>query len=478
VAEQTNVYYSGAVGGGIWKTTDAGQSWICISDSAFHSSSVGALAVAESDANIIYAGMGEAEMRGNISFGDGIYKSADAGRTWKHCGLDKSYAISTILIHPTNPDIVYACCMGKVFGTNPERGLFRSRDGGKSWERILFRNDSTGCISAAFDPSNPLVIYASLWQACRTPYSLSSGGSGSGLFKSTDGGNTWREITKAPGLPVGLLGRIALCTSPAKPDRVYASVENENGGIFRSDDLGEHWTRTTDNRNLRKRPWYFSTIVADPQNADALWCLNVQLWKSNDGGATFSQMPSMHGDHHDMWINPKHPLKMILGDDGGACVSENGGRTYTSLDLPTAQFYHVSVDNDFPYNVYGAQQDNSSIRIASATDGNTIGADAWYPVAGGEPVISCQIRITRKSLSVENMTANSALTIKRTTSTGTFQYGRSPILAMGQRTGNTDLTGHTPSSSLLLTTRRSMSLRNSYTDRRIKAQPGKSFLRT
>lgn len=384
VADQPNVYYSGAVGGGIWKTIDAGESWFCISDSAFHSSSVGAIAVAPSDANVIYAGMGEAEMRGNISFGDGIYKSIDAGRTWKYIGLEKSYAISTIIIHPTNPDIVYACCMGKVFGTNHERGLYRSKDGGKSWENILSKNDSTGCVSVAFDPSNPRVLYATLWQACRNPYSLSSGGAGCALYKSVDGGDTWKDISKQPGLPVGLLGKIVVCATPAKPERVYACVENENGGIFRSDDRGEHWIRTTDNRNLRKRPWYFSTIVADPQNADVIWCLNVQLWRSTDGGTNFFQMPSAHGDHHDLWINPKDPKKMILGDDGGACVSSDGGSHYTALDLPTAQFYHVSVDNDFPYNVYGAQQDNSSIRIASATDGNSIGKDAWYPVAGGE----------------------------------------------------------------------------------------------
>jgi photosystem II stability/assembly factor-like uncharacterized protein len=384
VTDQTNVYYFGTVGGGIWKSQDFGQTWLCISDTAFHSSSVGAIAVAPGDANIIYAGMGEPEMRGNISFGDGMYKSTDAGKSWKHVGLEKSFAIGTVLIHPSNPDIVYAACMGKVFGTNAERGLYRTKDGGKSWERILYKNDSTGCINVVFDPSNPNTLYASLWQSCRNPYSLSSGGAGSGLYKSVDGGNSWKDISKQPGLPVGLLGKIQLSTTPAKPDRVYASIENENGGIFRSDDRGDHWMRTTDDRNLRKRPWYFSTILADPQNADVIWCLNVQLWKSTDGGLKFSQMPSMHGDHHDIWINPKNPKYMILGDDGGGCVSDDGGSHYTELDFPTAQFYHVSLDNDFPYNVYGAQQDNSSIRIASATDDNAIKKDAWYPVAGGE----------------------------------------------------------------------------------------------
>jgi photosystem II stability/assembly factor-like uncharacterized protein len=384
VADQPDVYYFGAVGGGIWKTQDGGQNWSCISDTAFHSSSVGAITVAPSDPNIIYAGMGESEMRGNVSFGDGIYKSTNAGRTWKHIGLEKSDAISTILVHPSNPDIVYATCMGKVFATNPERGLYRSKNGGESWERILYKNDSTGCISAVFDPSNPKIIYAALWQSCRNPWSLNDGGKGSSLYKSEDGGDSWENISEAPGMPVGLLGKIHITISPAMPERIYASIENENGGIFRSDDRGAHWIRTTDDRNLRKRPWYFSTILADPQDANTVWCLNVQLWKSTDAGIKFVQMPSMHGDHHDIWINPKDHNKLIMGDDGGGYVSKDGGRNYTSLDFPTAQFYHVNLDNDFPYNVYGAQQDNSSIRIASGTDNNSIGTADWYPVAGGE----------------------------------------------------------------------------------------------
>jgi len=384
VTDQPNVYYFGATGGGVWKTNDAGQTWLCISDSTFHSSSVGAIAVAPGDPNILYVGMGETEMRSNVSFGDGVYKSVDAGRTWKHIGLEKTYAISTIIVHPTNPDIVYASCMGKIFGTNAERGLYRSKDGGKSWERILYKNDSTGSISVVFDPSNPRTVYASLWQSCRNPWSLNDGGKGSGLYKSVDGGDTWKDISQYPGLPVGLLGKIMLSTTPAQAEIIYACVENENGGIFRSNDRGEHWTRTTDDRNLRKRPWYFSTILADPQNANVIWCLNVQLWKSTNGGTSFVAMPNRHGDLHDIWINPKDPKKMILGDDGGACVSNDGGANYTELNIPTAQFYHVNLDNDFPYHVYGAQQDNSSIRIAGATDENSIGKNDWYPAAGGE----------------------------------------------------------------------------------------------
>jgi photosystem II stability/assembly factor-like uncharacterized protein len=384
ISSQPNIYYAGAVGGGLWKTSDGGQEWNCISDSAFHSSSVGAVTVAPSDPNIIYVGMGEAEMRGNISFGDGIYKSADAGKSWKHIGLKNSYAISTILVHPQNPDLVYACVMGKTYGPNAERGLYRSKDGGKVWERILYKNDSTGCVSVAIDPGNPRTMYATLWQAYRNRFSLSSGGKGCGLYKSMDGGDTWIDISQYPGLPVGLLGKITVCTSAAKPERVYASVENENGGIFKSDDRGEHWTRTTDDRNLRKRPWYFSTIVADQQNADVIYCLNVQFWKSTDAGAKFNQLNNPHGDNHDMWIDPANPKRFILGDDGGPWVTNDGGITYTEADLPTAQFYHVNLDNDFPYHVYGAQQDNSSIRISSGTNGNSIGKEDWFRVAGGE----------------------------------------------------------------------------------------------
>jgi photosystem II stability/assembly factor-like uncharacterized protein len=384
VNDKPNTYYFGATGGGIWKTEDGGNSWISISDSAFHSSSVGAIAVAPSNSNIIYAGMGEAEMRGNISFGDGVYKSSDAGKTWKHVGLEKSYAISTIIFHPQNPDVVYICAMGNVYAPNAERGLYRSKDGGLNWERVLYKNDSTGCISVSFDLQNPNTIYASLWQAYRNNYSLSSGGKGCGLYKSTDGGTTWKDISKNAGLPVGLLGKITVSVSPCQNKRVWAMVENENGGLFKSDDDGEHWTRTTDNRELRKRPWYFSTIVPDPVNANTIYVLNVDWFKSTDGGVVFTKMRSMHGDHHDLWIDPKNPQRMILGDDGSATVSTDGGLNWTELDIPTAQFYHVNLDNDFPYHVYGAQQDNSSIRISSASDGMGIGKDEWFPVAGGE----------------------------------------------------------------------------------------------
>jgi photosystem II stability/assembly factor-like uncharacterized protein len=384
VIQNDQVYYFGAVGGGVWKTTDGGETWYCISDSTFKSSSVGAIAVAPSDQNVIYVGMGEAEMRSNISFGDGIYKSTDAGKTWKHTGLEKSYAIQNIIVHPQNPDLVYASCMGKIFGANPERGLYRSTDGGANWQQLLYQDDSTGCVDVKFDPVNPSILYAALWQAHRTPYSLSSGGKGSGLYKSTDGGNTWKNISESPGLPRGLLGRMAVAISPVNPQRVWAIVENENGGLFRSDDGGERWSQINTDKNLRQRPWYFSQIYADPLNENGMIVLNVNGWKSSDGGKTFQTLNVQHGDCHELWWNPNNSNNFIIADDGGGEVTFDGGKTFSEEDFPTAQFYHVSVDNDFPYSVYGCQQDNTSIKIASRNTRFTIDEDDWHPVAGGE----------------------------------------------------------------------------------------------
>lgn len=384
VVGNPQVYYFGAVGGGVWKTTDGGKSWYPVSDTAFKSSSVGAIAVAPSDPNIIYVGMGEAEMRGNVSFGDGIYKSTDAGKTWKHAGLSKSSVIQNIIVHPKKPELVYASCMGKVFGANKERGVYRSSDGGETWQQILSKDDSTGCFDVKFDPTNPQIIYASLWQAHRTPYSLSSGGKGSGLYKSIDGGNSWKNISQHPGLPVGLLGKITIAISPVNPNRVYAMLENENGGLFRSEDAGEHWTLINSDKNLRQRPWYFSQIYADPLNAECMIVLNVEAWLSNDGGKTFSRINNHHGDNHDLWWNPDDSNNWIQGDDGGGEVTFDRGKTFSELDFPTAQFYHVNLDNDFPYGIYGAQQDNTSIKIKNRTDGFDIDENDWYPVAGGE----------------------------------------------------------------------------------------------
>lgn len=384
VSNNQMVYYFGATGGGVWKTDNAGMDWYCVSDSTFKSSSVGAIAVAQSDPNVIYVGMGEADMRSNISFGDGIYKSTNAGKTWKRLGPYAADAIANIEIHPTNPDIIYFSAMGNPFKPNKERGVYRSLDGGKSWKLILAKNDSTGAMCVRIDPNNSRVIYASLWQAYRNGYSMSSGGTGSGLYKSVDGGDTWTCLNTNAGMPKGLLGKIGITVSPVNSNRLYALIENKNGGLFRSDDAGETWTLINKDKNLWQRPWYYMNLLADPKNENALIVLNVNAMKSLDGGKSFKRINVHHGDTHDVWINPNNSNNFIIGDDGGAEVTFNGGITFTEADVPTAQFYHVSVDNDFPYHVYGAQQDNSSIRIASRTDWYSIGKESWYPVAGGE----------------------------------------------------------------------------------------------
>lgn len=381
-------YYFGATGGGMWRTTDAGDSWVCISDTSFVASSVGAIAVAKSDVNVIYAGTGECDIRGNISFGDGLHKTTDGGRTWNSAGLKETFAIGKISVHPDRADEVVVAAMGRVFGTNNERGIYKTTDGGATWKKILGRSgtlgDSTGAIDVQRDPNNPRILYAALWQAYRNAFSMSSGGNGSGLFKSTDGGDTWTEISKHAGLPVGMLGKIRIACSPAQRDKVWAMIENENGGLFVSNDAGKTWSRTSEEKNIRQRPWYFSHIVADPKNADVIYALNVGFHKSTDGGRTFSGMGTMHGDHHDMWIDPNDPDRFILADDGGATVTNTGGDSWSELDIPTAQFYHVTTDNHIPYRVYGCQQDNSSVGITSRSLGFSIDKSDWFVAAGGE----------------------------------------------------------------------------------------------
>ena len=379
-------YYGGAAGGGLWKTTDGGKTWDCISDSGFTSSSVGAVAVAKSNPNVVYAGMGEVEMRGNISFGDGVYKSVDAGKTWKHIGLNDSYAIGTIAIHPQNPDIVYVAAQGKIWGPTPnkERGLFRSRDGGKTWDKILYVDDTTGCVDVKMDPLNPAILYASMWKAWRTPYSLNSGGKRSGLYKSIDGGDTWQLISDNPGMPEGLKGKIICTVSPVDDNKLWAIVENKQYGIYYSEDGGDTWSRISTMNDLTQRPWYFSQIFADTKNENIVYVLNVRFFRSVDGGVTWKDVPNQHGDNHDMWINPGNDKNWIMGDDGGPQVTFDDGKNFTKQHLPTAQFYHVLLDNDFPYNVYGPQQDNTSIKIKSRTSGSIIADNDWRPVGGGE----------------------------------------------------------------------------------------------
>ncbi|HEX8181714.1 MAG TPA: hypothetical protein VF525_19395 [Pyrinomonadaceae bacterium] len=385
VAAQPQVYYFGATGGGVWKTTDGGVNWEPVSDnSVFGTGSVGAIDVAQSDPNVVYVGMGESPIRGNVSHGDGVYKSMDAGKTWKKIGLEDTRQIARIRVHPRNPDIVYVAAQGHVWAANEQRGVFRSKDGGKTWEKVLYRSDKAGACDLILDPTNPNVLYASFWEVYRKPWTLESGGAGSGIFKSTDGGDTWNEITRAPGLPRGLIGISGITVSPANPDRLWAIIEAEEGGVFRSDNGGRTWTKTNDQRNLRQRAWYYSRIYADPQNADSVYVLNTGFYKSNDGGRTFANISVPHGDNHDLWLAPNDANRMIESNDGGANVSTNGGRTWTDQDQATAQFYRVTTDNDFPYHIYGAQQDNSTVRISSRTTDFGISERDWYDVGGGE----------------------------------------------------------------------------------------------
>jgi photosystem II stability/assembly factor-like uncharacterized protein len=385
VASQPFVFYYGATGGGVWKSTDGGINWESVSDgSVFGTGSVGAIAVSDSDPNVVYVGMGESPIRGNVSHGDGVYKSTDGAKTWKRIGLEDTRQISRIRIHPRNPDLVYVAAQGHVWGPNEERGVFRSKDGGKTWEKVLSRGPKAGACDLIMDPTNPNILYAGFWEVYRKPWTLESGGPNGGIFKSTDGGDTWTELTHNPGLPRGIVGNIGITVSPANPDRVWAIVEAEDGGVFRSDNGGRTWSKVNEERRLRQRAWYYTRIYADPKNADAVYVLNTGFYRSNDGGRTFTGIGVPHGDNHDLWIAPDDPNRMIESNDGGSNVSFNGGRSWTEQDQPTAQFYRVALDNDFPYNIYGAQQDNSTVRIASRTTEGGIGASDWYDVGGGE----------------------------------------------------------------------------------------------
>ena len=385
VTSQQNVFYFGSTGGGVWKTSDGGNNWEAISDEYFKTGSVGAIGVSESDPNVVYVGMGESPIRGNVSHGDGVYKSTDAGKTWKHIGLEDTRQIARVRVHPRNPDLVYAAALGHIFGPNEQRGVFRSGDGGKNWQKILFRSNKAGAQDLILDPTNPNIIYATFWEVYRQPWTLESGGPGGGIFKSTDGGDTWSEITRNQGLPKGVVGKIGITVSPMNSERVWAIVEAEDGGVFRSDNAGRTWTRVNEQRNLRQRAWYYSRIYADPKNAETVYVLNTGFYKSNDGGRTYSSIAVGHGDCHDLWVAPNDPMRVIIGDDGGAEVSYTGGRSWSSINnQPTAQFYRVALDNDFPYHIYGAQQDNSTVRIASRTTEGGIDRTDWYEVGGGE----------------------------------------------------------------------------------------------
>ncbi|MFQ5689403.1 MAG: WD40/YVTN/BNR-like repeat-containing protein [Gemmatimonadota bacterium] len=383
-------YFFGATGGGLWHTTDGGGSWEPVTDGQITSSSIGAIGWAPSNPDVIYIGGGETELRGSITQGDGVYRSGDGGKTWKRAGLPETQAIARIRVHPADENLVYVAALGHPYAPNPERGVFRSRDGGATWERILHPSDSAGAVDLILDPSHPSVIYATTWQVYRKAWKMWGGGPHSGLWKSTDGGDTWTELTRNPGMPAGVIGKIGITVSPADPNRLYAIVEAEEGGVFRSDDAGATWRRTNSERKIRQRHFYYSRIYADPRDPNISYALNTRLYKSTDAGVTYEALKAQppHGDHHDLWIAPDDPARMIDASDGGGSVTVNGGKTWTELDFVTTQLYHVMATRDFPYHVCGAQQDNSTVCVPSEDwdhrQARGPGHGWYYAVGGGE----------------------------------------------------------------------------------------------
>ena len=383
VSGDLETYYFGAVAGGVWKTANGGLTWMPLTDKT-GIMSVGAIAVAPSDSNVIYVGTGESCIRGNISYGDGMYKSSDGGKNWMHIGLEDTQHIAKIVVHPQNPDIVFVAGLGHAYGSNEMRGVFRSNDGGKTWQKVLFKDNRTGAIDLVFDPNNPHILFAALWEAQRTPWGMTSGGPGSGLYRSGDDGATWKRLD-GHGLPSGVLGRIGVSISGADGNRVYAIIEAEKGGIYRSEDAGESWKLINPDHRFTQRAWYFHHIFADPKNADTVYVLNTGVSRSIDGGHSFEFIRAPHGDNHGLWIDPNNPKSLIVANDGGASVSHDAGKSWTPQNnQPTAQFYHVAADNAVPYRVYGAQQDNSTVAIVSRSDNFAIDRPDWYDVGGGE----------------------------------------------------------------------------------------------
>ncbi len=376
-------YYFGATGGGVWKSIDGANTWSPVFDKD-GAPSIGSIAVAVSDPNVVYVGTGEACIRGNISQGDGVWKSVDAGKSWKSVGLKDSRAIGKVIVNPRNPDIVFVAALGHPFGPNKERGIFRTTDGGKTWDKVLYKDENTGAIDVSFDPQNPNILFAALWETRRTPWTLNSGGPGSGVYRSSDGGTTWKKLEEH-GLPKGPYGRIGVAVA-ANSERVYAIIEAKaGGGLYRSDDGGDTWDLVNGSHGLLQRPWYYMHVIADPQDSNTIYVADVEFFKSSDGGRNFNKVKVPHGDNHGLWIDPKNTKRMIASNDGGVTVSLDGGKSWTREDnQPTAQFYHVIADTRTPYYVYGAQQDNSTVAIASRSDDGAIGRDNWYEVGGGE----------------------------------------------------------------------------------------------
>ena len=386
VSNSDNTYYFGATGGGIWKTTDSGQNWRNISD-GFFGGSIGAISASESDPNILYVGTGEKTVRGNVSPGyGGFWKSDDAGETWKKMNLDiDQVQVGRIAIHPKNPDIVYIAIIGDLFKDSNKRGVYKSTDGGKSWRQVLFSNERSGAVDISIDKNNPRIIFAATWNIRRTPYSLESGGEGSGLWKSTDGGETWKNISNNEGLPSGIWGISGVSVSPVNSKKVFALIENKEGGLFRSDDGGSSWEKVNEDRNLRQRAWYYTRVYADTQNENRVYVMNVSFWRSEDGGKSFDRYRTPHGDHHDLWIDPENNKRLIVADDGGAQVSSDDANNWsTYMNQPTAQYYRVATDNSFPYNILVAQQDNSTQRVPHRVNSGGISERDWERSAGGE----------------------------------------------------------------------------------------------
>ncbi len=371
----SNVFFFGACSGGVWRTYDGGTYWENVSDGFFDTAAVGAIAISESNPNVIYAGTGEACIRNDVSHGDGVYRSTDGGESWKNIGLGDTRHIARIRVHPDNPDLLYVAAFGHAFGRNKSRGIFRSIDGGGNWEHVLYKSEKAGAADLSMDPNDPRILYAAIWEGHRSFWEMSSGGPDSGLYRSTDGGDTWTDLTDQPGMPNGLKGRIGVAVSPAKHGRIWALVQAEQGGLLRSDDSGETWDMLNTDEQIKARPWYYSHIFAHPTAPETVWSLAYQAWRSKDGGRTFDQVTTPHDDNHDLWIDPRNPNRMIEGNDGGACVSYNEGVTWSNIyNQPTAQFYHVAPDNQFPYRVYGTQQDNSAVSVPSQSH---IGAIMW-----------------------------------------------------------------------------------------------------
>ena len=387
-SSRPNEYYFGAVGGGVWKTVDGGTTWKPVTDGKIHSSSVGAIAVAPSNPDIVYVGMGESELRGNVMQGDGVYKTTDGGKTWKNIGLESTQAIARIRVDANDPNLVYVAALGHPYGPSADRGVYRSTDGGTTWKKILYENDHSGAEDISIDPRNNKIIFATTWDVQRTPWSLSSGGPGSHLYKSIDGGDTWKDITRSSGLPDGIVGKIGVAVS-ADSNRIYAMVENENGGIFRSEDGGATWAKVNDDRNVRQRSFYYTRLTADPKDKDVIYITNVRFYRSSDGGKTFKSIKQPHGDNHDLWIDPNNNKRMVEANDGGGTVSVDYAETWTAENYPTAQLYHVATTADVPYEVCGAQQDNTTVCVASKGGRNFHNpmqpqGEWMYAVGGGE----------------------------------------------------------------------------------------------